>query len=271
MNRSLFQHLLPPLLLLLLVSIALSGQFWYLDIVTGELKCFQEGGERFAESGLLAVAKGDAQGLAEQLPHALDAYGIDYDYQEGGLLVYTAKVYKAWRLMQAGQDIQAVLGTLLLADLFANIRVAQTSVVGSLFRNGFPRIAAGNSAGIWELPAVHRGVEIEIIRAGNYRLPHGFSVVDILKNGTATSIKSIDITLPSYHGSRLLHRLKGYVNKLIDFRGAIHGGRTVARNVNKELEVVIPKGRATEAQQKIFKEVTDYGKLNNIIVKFIEL
>ena len=271
MNRSFFQHLLPPLLLLLLVSTALSGQFWYLDIVTGELKCFQEGGERFAESGLLAVAKGDAQGLAEQLPHALDAYGIDYDYQEGGLLVYTAKVYKAWRLMQAGQDIQAVLGTLLLADLFANIRIAQTRVVGSLFRNGFPRIAAGNSAGIWELPAVHRGVEIEIIRAGNYRLPHGFPVVDILKNGTATSVKSIDITLPSYQGSRLLHRLKGYVNKLINFRGSIHGGRTVARNVNKELEVVIPKGRATEAQQKIFKEVTDYGKLNNIIVKFIEL
>ena len=117
------------------------------------------------------------------------------------------------------------------------------------------------------MPAVHRGVEIEILRAGNYRLPHGFPVVDILKNGTATSVKSIDITLPSYQGSRLLHRLKGYVDKLIDFRG----GRTVARNADKELEVVIPKGRATEAQQKIFEEVVDYGKLNNIIVKFIEL
>lgn len=92
-----------------------------------------------------------------------------------------------------------------------------------------------------------------------------------MKNGTATSVKSIDITLPSYQGSRLLHRLKGYVDKLIDFRGAIHGGRTVARNADKELEVVIPKGRATEAQQKIFEEVADYGILNNIIVKFIEL
>ena len=269
MNRSLYRHLL--LLLLLLASTALSAQFWYLDIATGELKCFLEGGERFAQSGLLAVGKGSAKDLSEQLPHALDAYGIDYDYQEGGLLVYTAKVYKTWRLMQAGQDIQAVLGTLLLADLFVNIQVAQTRVVGSLFRNGFPRIAAGNASAIWELPAVHRGVEIEIIRAGNYRLPHGFPVVDILKNGTATSVKSIDITLPSYQGSRLLYRLKGYVDKLIDFRGAIHGGRTVARNVNKELEVVIPKGRTTEAQQKIFEEVVDYGKLNNIIVKFIEL
>ena len=95
--------------------------------------------------------------------------------------------------------------------------------------------------------------------------------MDILKNGTATSVKSIDITLPSYQGSRLLHRLRGYVDKLIDFRGAIYGGRTVARNVNRELEVVIPRGRATEAQQKIFEEVIDYGKLNNIIVKFIEL
>ena len=269
MRRSFFRLLLA--VLLLLASTTLSGQFWHLDIVTGELKCFQEGGERFTESGLLAVAKGDARDLAEQLPHALDTYGIEYNHQEGSIVVYTAKVYKAWRLMQAGQDIQAVLGTLLLADLFANIRVAQTRVVGSLFRNGFPRIAAGNSAGIWELPAVHRGVEIEIIRAGNYRLPHGFPVVDILKNGTATSVKSIDIALTSYQGSRLLYRLRGYVDKLIDFRGAIHGGRTVARNVNKELEVVIPKGRVTEAQQKIFEEVADYGKLNNIIVKFIEL
>lgn len=50
----------------------------------GELKCFREGGERFAESGLLAVAKGDARGLAEQLPHALDAYGIDCDYRRMG-------------------------------------------------------------------------------------------------------------------------------------------------------------------------------------------
>ena len=269
MSRSLYQYLIT--LAFLLASTVLPAQFWYLDIATGELKCFREGGERFAETGLLAVGKGNARDLSEQLPHALDAYGIDYDYQEGGLLVYTAKVYKTWRLMQAGQDIQAVLGTLLLADLFVNIQVAQTRVVGSLFRNGFPRIAAGNASAIWELPAVHRGVEIEILRAGNYRLPHGFPVVDILKNGTVTSVKSIDITLPSYQGSRLLYRLKGYVDKLIDFRGAIHGGRTVARNVNKELEVVIPKGRTTEAQQKIFEEVVDYGKLNNIIVKFIEL
>ncbi|MCB9290685.1 MAG: hypothetical protein H6560_25480 [Lewinellaceae bacterium] len=269
MSRSLCPYILT--LFLLLPSSALPAQFWYLDIASGELKCFREGGERFAESGLLAIAYGNTQDLTEQLPHALDAYGIDYDYQEGGILVYTAKVYKAWRLMQAGKDIQAVLGTVLLADLFTNIQAAQVRVVGNLFRSGFPRLGAGNSSRLWELPAVHRGVEIEAIRAGNYRLPHGFPVVDILKNGTATSVKSIDITLPSLQGRQLLYRLKGYVNKLINFRGAVRGGRVVPGNVKKELEVIIPRGTATDAQQKIFEEVIDYGKLNNIIVKFIEL
>lgn len=257
--------------LFLLFATSISAQFWYLNIADGELKCFREGGERFAGSGLLAVAKGDARDLAEQLPHALDAYGIDYDYQEGGLIVYTAKVYKAWRLMKAGEDIQAVLGFLMLADLFSNIQATQVRTVGGLFREGFPRAALDNASNVWQLPAVHRGVEIEILRAGSYRLPHGFPVVDILKNGTAVSVKSVDITLRSYQGSRLLYRLKGYVNKLINFRGSIRGGRTVPRNARKELEIVIPRGKATTTQQKIFEEVADYGRLNNIIVKFIEL
>ena len=263
------RQLLPFLFWLFATST--SAQFWYLNIVNGELKCFREGGDHFAGSGLLAVARGDARDLAQQLPHALDAYGIDYDYQESGLIVYTAGVYKAWRLMKAGEDIQAVLGFLMLADLFSNIQATQARAVGSLFREGFPRAALHNASQLWQLPAVQRGVEIEILRAGSYRLPHGFPVVDILKNGTAISVKSVDITLPSYQGSRLLHRLKGYVNKLIDFRGSVHGGRRVSGNARKELEVVIPKGKTTEAQQKIFEEVADYGQLNNIIVKFIEL
>lgn len=74
MNRSLYQHLLP--LFLLPASTTLPAQFWYLDIAAGELKCFREGGERFAESGLLAVGKGSSKELSEQLPQQKRNTGI---------------------------------------------------------------------------------------------------------------------------------------------------------------------------------------------------
>lgn len=255
----------------LLLATAVGAQFWYLDVMTGELKYFKEGGDRFAERGLLAVAKGNTRDLVAQLPHALDGYGIAYEHRGNDLVVYTAKVYKAWRLMKAGEDIQMTLSTLMLADLSSGIPAIQTRIIGSLYRSGFPRIGLQHPSQLWQLPAVKRGIEIEIIRAGSHRLPNGFPVVDILRNGTAISVKSIDFTLKSYKGSLLLYKLKGYVNKLARFRGATWGGRTVRGNVKKELEIVIPRGKATKAQQKIFDEVVEYGKMNHISVKIIEL
>jgi hypothetical protein len=194
------------------------AQVWYLDIQDGSLKCFNEGGERFQDDGLLAVGKGSAQDVAEQLPHSFDAYGIDYDYTEKGLTVFLGQVYKTWRLMKAGEDIQATLGMLLLADLFTSIRGVQTRIVGNLFKTGFR--TAGQTSKVWELPAVQRGMEIEAKVAGTNRLPYGFPVIDVFDGIVATSIKSIDLTLKSYQGSKLLYRCRGYVNKLINFPGA---------------------------------------------------
>ena len=50
-------------LVLLFFYAGLGAQFWYLDIMTVELKSFKKGGERFAESGMLAVAKRDSKDL----------------------------------------------------------------------------------------------------------------------------------------------------------------------------------------------------------------
>lgn len=254
--------------LFLCLNFSIPAQIWYLDIRDGSLLSSVHGGERFQREALLAVGKGDAQDIAEQLPHALDAYGIDYDYHEEGLIVYTATVYKAWRLMKAGEDIQATLGMLLLADLFGNIRSAQARVVGSLFRTGF---RTSGQASKWQLPAIQRGVEIEAAIAGPNRLPYGFPVVDEFNGIVAASIKSVDLTLSSYRSSKLFYRCKSYVDKLIDFSGAQRSGVIVPRTAEKELKIVIPKGRATESQRKILDDVIDYGKLNDVHVKVIEL
>lgn len=250
---------------------SVAAQVWYLDITSGELISSVEGGERFRDSALLAVGKGNAKDLHEQLPHALDAYGIDYEYNDEGLVVYTGFVYKAWRRMKAGEDIQATLGMLLLADLFINIRGVQTRVVGSLFKNGFTKLSSMQASKLWELPAVQRGVEIEALRAGANRLPYGFPVVDVYNGATATSIKTIDLTLSSYQSSKLFYRCKNYVDKLINFQGAQRSGVIVPNAAKKELEIVIPKGSATETQWKMLDNVIDYGKLNNISVRIIEL
>ena len=74
----------------------MTAQCWYLSVANGELICLAEGGERFVEQGLLAVGKGDERDLSEQLPHALDSYGLRYEYTEGGLRIYLAPVYQAW-------------------------------------------------------------------------------------------------------------------------------------------------------------------------------
>jgi hypothetical protein len=252
----------------LFLNFSVVAQVWYLDIKDGSLKSSMQGGERFQDEALLAVGKGSAQDLAEQLPHSLDAYGIDYDYYEEGLIVFTGKVYKTWRLMKAGEDIQATLGVLLLADLFGSIHGVQTRVIGSLFKTGFR--AAGPSSKLWQLPAVQRGMEIEAKLAGPNRLPHGFPVVDVFDGVVATSIKSVDLTLTSYQGPKLLYRCRGYVHKLINFPGAQRSGVIVTNTVKKQLDLVIPKGKATKLQWKMLDDVVDYGKLNNVNVRIIE-
>lgn len=135
----------------------------------------------------------------------------------------------------------------------------------------FPRLATGSTSKIWKLPPTKRGLEIEILRAGPNRLPENFPVVDIFRNGTAISVKSIDLTQKTYQGKRLFSKVKQYINKLIDFKGASIGLRRVPGTAKKELEIVIPKGIANPQQKQFLKEAVDYGRLNNIEVKIIEM
>lgn len=247
-----------------------NAQVWYLNVYDGTIIQSLKGGDRFREEGLLAVGKGNEVDVSEQLPHALDAYGIDYTYSEAGLVVYLTPVYKAWRMMKAGADIEATLNLLLLADLFSNISGMQTSLAGNLFKGSFRKTTLGQASKLWELPALKRGMEIEAIRAGTYRLPPGFPIVDVYNGISAISIKSLNLRSWTYQGRRLLYRGKRFVNKLIDFKGAQRGGAIVPPNAKKELEIIIPKNTATQMQWKMLNEVVDYGRINNITVRIIE-
>lgn len=134
-----------------------------------------------------------------------------------------------------------------------------------------PQLVRSSSSKVWKLPPTKRGLEIEIIRAGPNRLPGNFPVVDIYRNGTAISVKSLDLSRKTYQGRRLFSKLKQYIDHLIDFRGASVGLRRVPGNARKELEVVIPKGLANPQQRQLLDEAVDYGRLNNITVRIIEM
>ena len=127
---------------------------------------------------------------------------------------------------------------------------------------------AGGS--MWKLPGwIERGFVYERMRGGN--LAKNFPVIDKFVKGVATSIKTIDLKAATYtkEGSRAVYnKLKKYVDDLINFKGATHGGDEVLEESikNKILDVGIPKG-ATKSQVEQIQEAIKYGQDNGIKVE----
>jgi RHS repeat-associated protein len=124
---------------------------------------------------------------------------------------------------------------------------ASAYLPGLAVEMGIARLAEGS---VWGMNALQRGFTIEKMLGGD--LPNGFPIIDKVKDGVATSIKSIDVTLSSYNkGNGLLNTLNGYINKLSDFTKGSRGGVTFEQGVDftsKSLEVAIQPGKASLAQ-----------------------
>jgi RHS repeat-associated protein len=100
------------------------------------------------------------------------------------------------------------------------------------------------SASPWDLGWSSRGLAIEDALGGN--LPRSFPTIDRFANGTATSIKSIDLTASSYQStSALTSRLSGYVDKVAGFNGATFSGTRITSGqiTGRELVISCSAGR----------------------------
>ncbi|MFC0005790.1 pre-peptidase C-terminal domain-containing protein [Micromonospora siamensis] len=127
-------------------------------------------------------------------------------------------------------------------------------------------------SGVWKLGQFERGLAIEAKLGGN--LPRSFPTIDRFANGTATSIKSVDLGAKTYQSAaKLTSRLKGYVDKAAGFAKSnpvtfdgvtIRPGQVAAR----ELEVVVPRG-ATAAQQNALNQIVQYGAQKGVTVRVI--
>jgi RHS repeat-associated protein len=122
------------------------------------------------------------------------------------------------------------------------------------------------------------GMAFEKISGGN--LPPSFPVIDKFVNETITSIKAIDLARAKTYKteSGLYSRLKGDINKLINFEGgsrAFKKGNLAGTKITivegdykfKVLELNLQRGAANSAQKKAIEKAKAYAKENNIELK----
>ncbi|QNU68860.1 pilus assembly protein [Ruminiclostridium herbifermentans] len=108
---------------------------------------------------------------------------------------------------------------------------------------------------VWNMSNLNRGREIRKLQGAN--LPFNFPTISIFKNGTATSIKSLNIDEEYYKNvNNLKKKLLQYINKLEEFEGGESGGITIEswQIYKKELRLIIPETELMENQQQTINE-----------------
>ena len=151
---------------------------------------------------------------------------------------------------------------------------SKSDMAGSMSFGGFGsaiEIEEGISA--WTLAPSPRGFAIEKVLGGN--LPPGFPTIDRFIDGEVASIKSIDLTAPSYQNpSALRSKLNGFIRKIEKFeRGEIK--KIVIKKgdyKSKALVIAIQKGVANHEQMLILKEAiqTAASKSVNLTISQIK-
>lgn len=122
---------------------------------------------------------------------------------------------------------------------------------------------------VWNIAGIaQRGEAVESFVFQNVlgrarQLVWNFPVIDDFFEGTATSIKSLDLTGTTYQtASSVLSRLSSYAADLSEFQGRRWAGQTVAGSLIKErvLIVAIEDGAATVEQEVALKQFLESYK-----------
>lgn len=124
---------------------------------------------------------------------------------------------------------------------------------------------------IWDMNNIKRGREIRKLQGAN--LPFNFPVIAIFHNGTATSVKSLNIDEAYYHNSgNLKQKLMTLINKLDDFNGGESSSVRIENYqiLNKELRLIIPETVLSVSQQQIINECILIAKAKGIDLMVIK-
>lgn len=150
-------------------------------------------------------------------------------------------------------------------------RVAQSCAVSTACRWA-TGMAGGGS--IWNRNPFERGRAIETQLGRSPQLAGNFPVIDRFNNGTATSIKSIDLTAQTYQNiPNLTNRIQSYGNTLAGWQGTGANGwdGVVIRNADilqRELQLAIPPN-ATQAQSVALQQLQTWAQSINIQLNIV--
>jgi hypothetical protein len=109
---------------------------------------------------------------------------------------------------------------------------------------------------VWKYGWARRGREIHD-QLGDSSLHPNFPTIDMFSpSGVATSIKSVDLNAGVYQNDNsLTYRLNNYFDKVSEFNGARFADDIVSSDkiTSRALQLVIPKGSMTDAQQIVIE------------------
>jgi hypothetical protein len=124
------------------------------------------------------------------------------------------------------------------------------------------------NSSVWKLNPFERGQIIEQVIGHN--LPNNFPVIDRFINGTATSIKSINLDSITYSNSRTLTRtLTGYVDEVAELQGRTWAGVRVQGVTGRALDLVVPNA-GNSAQKSVLNQAVIYGESRGITLNIIK-
>jgi hypothetical protein len=201
------------------------------------------------------VHQSDANGHWVPVDEIADLLSISYD------LGYTG----AATLLGSDEQVQEGLDNLALDAVGITIPyvAAYSLKMGARFAKAAKGISKNVS--VWSKPPAARGRHIEAMFGGNLG---DFPVIDKVVKGKATSIKSLDVASLTYgKPNRMYSRLKAYVDKLEDFKGASYNGMTYLEGKQfnkKELLLAIEKSKLTKEQSSILKKIDAYAESKGV-------
>lgn len=162
-----------------------------------------------------------------------------------------------------------------LSQLLPGIKITQTASAciwaGEDGVSSLKGDSQENEQCVWNLDKIKRGREIRRLQGAN--LPFNFPVISKYANGTATSIKSLNLDEIYYHNTdNLNNKIKEYIRKLQEFNGGKSGSVTIdgSQIYRKELILVVPETDITNAQLQTLNKCIDIAKEKGISLKIVK-
>jgi hypothetical protein len=120
----------------------------------------------------------------------------------------------------------------------------------------------------WNMPWWQRGQIIEDWLGRN--LPRNFPVIDRFVSGVATSIKSLNLTAPTYQNiGALTSRVQGYINTIANFQGTRQIPPTMI--TGRELILAVPSGAGTPAQWAALQALQQYAANLGVTLTIVQV